>query len=145
MKGFTFVEVLVTLGIIAIVMGVSITSFVSYSKKQSLEAGTAALVAALRDARAQTLASVGGTQYGVNIEQRQFTFFQGSSYSTSSPSNEPFVFGSHVVASSTRPYFVFQRITGNAVASGTIDVYLDSDPSTKRSVKVEATGIIDIE
>lgn len=144
-RGYTLMELSVVLGVIAILAGLSISGFAAFSKKEALDAGAAALIAGLRDARAQTLASVGGSQYGVSVATTSFSFFKGSAYDPLATTTSVFVFSPYVRASSTRSSFVFQRITGNAVASGTIDVYMASDPTVKKSIRVEATGIIDVE
>src|SRR5690606_13664087 len=119
--------------------------FISFSRKEALDAGASALAAGLRDARAQTLASVGGSRFGIKIEPDSFILFQGSAYSPTATSNREFVFASIVRATSSVSSFVFERVTGDSSASGTIDVYLASDPSNKRTVRVEATGLVNIE
>ncbi len=144
-RGYTVMELLVVLAVLGTLAGLSMAGFANFSKKEALDAGAAALIAGLRDARAQTLASVGGSQYGINVGTTSFSFFKGSSYNPAATTTSVFKFSSYVRASSTQSSFVFQRITGNAVASGTIDVYMASDPSVKKSIRVEATGIIDIE
>lgn len=143
--GYTVMELSVVLAVLAILAALSMTGFSKFSKKEALDAGAAALIAGLRDARAQTLASVGGSQYGIRVATTSFSFFKGATYDPSATTTSVFAFSSYIRASSTPSSFVFQRITGNAVTSGTIDVYMASDPSVKRSIRVEATGIIDIE
>lgn len=144
-KGYTVMELLVVIAVLAILAGLSMAGFSNFSKKEALDAGATALIAGLRDARAQTLASVGGSQYGINVSTTSFSFFKGSTYDAAASTTSVFRFSSYVRASSTQASFVFQRITGNAVASGTIDVYMASDPTIKKTIQVEATGIIDIE
>jgi prepilin-type N-terminal cleavage/methylation domain-containing protein len=144
-RGYTVVELLVVLGVLGMLAGLSMVGFANFSKKEALDAGAAALIAGLRDARAQTLASVGGSQYGISVSTTSFAFFKGATYDSAATTTSVFKFSSYVRASSTEPVFVFQRITGNAVASGTIDVYTVSDPTVKKTIRVEATGIIDIE
>jgi prepilin-type N-terminal cleavage/methylation domain-containing protein len=144
-RGYTVMELLVVLAVLAILAGLSMAGFSKFSKKEALDAGAAALIAGLRDARAQTLASVGGSQYGIQVATTSFIFFKGSTYNPVATTTSVFKFSSYVRASSTQSAFVFQRITGNAVASGTIDVYMASNPDIKKTIRVEATGIIDIE
>ncbi len=144
-RGYTVMELLVVMAVLATLAGLSMAGFANFSKKEALDAGAAALIAGLRDARAQTLASVGGSQYGINVATTSFSFFKGPTYNPAATSTSVFKFSSYIRASSTQSSFVFQRITGNAAASGTIDVYMASDPTIKKTIRVEATGIIDIE
>ncbi len=144
-RAFTLIEIVVVTAITAIIAGVSMASFAQFSKKEALDAAATAIAAGLRDARAQTLASVGGSQYGIQISPTSFVFFQGAVYNVAASTNRPFDFGTFVLASSSRSVYVFQRLTGNAVASGTIDVYLASDPLVKRTIEIAATGLVDIQ
>jgi hypothetical protein len=98
----------------------------------------------LRDARAQTLASVGGAQYGVLISSDRFIFFQGAVYNAAATSNQPFIFSSNVSASSSLGSIVFQRLTGNSTASGTISVYLKSDLTAKRTISIGNSGLVSV-
>lgn len=143
-KGFTLIEILAVIAILGVISVLSFNSFSSFSKRQALDASAEALAGGLRDARAETLASVGGSQHGVFIEEGRFTLFQGAAYDPSSPFNSSFDFQPSVKASTTIQAFVFQRLTGNSSASGTIDLYLSSDPETKRSIDVGGAGIVGI-
>ena len=142
---FTLVEILIVLAITTIIATISIASFVLFSKREALDASAQALSAGLRDARTETLASVGGSQYGIAIDTDRFTFFQGSTYNPAATTNKVFTFSSYVRASSDISTFVFQRVTGNSTASGTIDVYLISDPTIKRTIGVNATGLVSVQ
>jgi hypothetical protein len=120
-------------------------SFASFSRSEALEASTAVVMAGLRDARAQTIASVGGNQYGIYIEPDKFTMFRGTSYNASDPDNNITSLGSYVRASSSQSTFVFSRITGDVSASGTIDLFLLADSSIKRTIRIEATGLVNLQ
>jgi prepilin-type N-terminal cleavage/methylation domain-containing protein len=144
-KGFTILEVLISVAIFGLLAGLSTTAYASFAKKQALDAAASTAAAMLRDARAQTIASVGGSQYGVQIEADRFVLFQGSTYSASASTSRAVYFSSRVKASSTAQSFVFERVTGDASASGMIEVYLASDPSVKKSVVVQGTGLVSIE
>jgi len=144
-KGFTVTELLVSIAILGFLLGVSITSFVSFSRHDSVLAATTAVTQALRDARARTLASVAGSQYGVKVDADRFTFFQGSTFSSSTPNNSTFLFSAGVKASSTLSTIVFERVTGNSSASGTIDIYQASSVTILKHIRVQTTGLVSIE
>ncbi|MDO8579243.1 MAG: hypothetical protein Q7R72_00015 [bacterium] len=144
-SAFTVVEILIVLAITTIIATISITSFVSFSRREALDADTTAIAAGLRDARAETLASVGGLQYGVAVAPDKFTLFQGIVYDSMATTNKTFNFSSYVRASSSISTVVFQKLTGNSNASGTIDVYLISDPTVKRTVGIGGTGLVNIQ
>ena len=120
-------------------------SFVSFFRREALDADTTAVVMGLRDARAKTLASVNGSEYGVVIDPDKFTLFVGATYDSMASTNQVFDFSSYIHASSsTISTVVFQRLTGNSSASGTIDMYLISDPTVKRTIGIGGTGLINV-
>ena len=144
-KGMSAVELLVVIGVLGLIAAVTTTAYVNSSKSEAMTSSASALTTALRDARAQTLASVGASQYGVKVDADRFTFFKGSSFSSSTPGNSTYMISSWIKASSTAQTFVFERVTGNSTASGTIDVYVASSPQTKKRITVQSTGLISIQ
>ncbi|HVT75330.1 MAG TPA: prepilin-type N-terminal cleavage/methylation domain-containing protein [Candidatus Paceibacterota bacterium] len=145
-RGFNIVELLISIGIIGLVTGISVQSYVNFSRAQSLAAASSALAGALRDARARTLASVGASQYGVKVDMDMFTFFKGSAFSSSTAGNETFIFPYPVAASSSLHIFTFARVTGNVSASGTIDLYLPGLPGVpSQTVSIQNTGLVSIQ
>ncbi|MEK7596655.1 MAG: prepilin-type N-terminal cleavage/methylation domain-containing protein [Patescibacteria group bacterium] len=144
-SAFTLMEVLVVLAITTIIATISVASFAEFSKREALDASATAIVAGLRDARAETLASVGGLQYGIAVSPDKFIFFQGTTYDSLATTNKIFNFSPYVRASSSISTVVFQRLTGNSTASGTIDVYLISDPTVKRTISIGGTGFVNIQ
>lgn len=142
---FTLVEVLVVIAITVIIATLGVSSFVSFSKREALDADTTAIVGGLRDARAETLASVGGSQYGIALTPDQFTFFQGSTYNPAAVTNKTFNLSSYSHISGDISTVVFERLTGNSNASGTIDVYLVSDPTVRRTIGISGTGLVNVQ
>jgi prepilin-type N-terminal cleavage/methylation domain-containing protein len=145
MKGFTMIEIMISLAILALIVGVSAISFANFSRKSALDASATALATALREARAKTLASVGSDQYGVKVDGDRFTLFRGASFSSSTPGNSEFLFAGQVRASSSPNVFVFRKVTGNAGSSGMIELYLTGSPTTKKTIQVEPTGLANIQ
>lgn len=142
-SAFTLVEIMISIGVVALLVAVSAASFSTFMKRDGVVGGSAALAAAIREARARTLASIEGSSYGVKISADRFAVFKGATYS---PMNEetPFFFAKGVIASTTMIYIVFTRLTGTPSASGIIDVQLSSDPERRETVKVEGTGLVEV-
>lgn len=144
-SAFTLVELLATLSILGLLVALSLSAFANFNRREAIHASSTALAAALRDARARTLASVAGSQYGVKVDADRFTFFQGSTFSSSTASSTAFIYSAGVRASSTISTFVFERVTGNSSASGTIDIYQPASSAVAKKVRVQTTGLVSIE
>jgi prepilin-type N-terminal cleavage/methylation domain-containing protein len=144
-RGFSLPEVLIAISIFGALSALSFVAFSSFSKRDALSSSTKAIVLTLRDARTKTMASVGDSRYGVSFSSDRYTLFKGDSFSGSSPSNQVSLLSSLVRASSSRQDFIFERVTGNVSSSGTIEVYLASDPARKNTVQVHGTGLVDVQ
>jgi prepilin-type N-terminal cleavage/methylation domain-containing protein len=144
-RGFSIVELLIVLSILGFLAGISISAYSALSRRETLSSAASALAMAMRDARAQTLASVDASQYGIKVDATAFTFFKGSTFSSSTPGNVTHDLSPQVRVSSSISTFVFERVTGNSSASTTIDIYLATDPTVRKSIRVQSTGLISIE
>ncbi len=144
-SGFSVLEILVSIAILGLLTGISLVSFANFSRRDAVLASASAIGQALRDARARTLASVGGSQYGVKVDGDRFTFFQGATFSSSTPTNNTFMYPSGIRATTSLSTLVFERVTGNASASGTISVYQSSASNVVKYVRIQTTGLVSIE
>lgn len=142
-KGFTLVEMIIAISIIGIMSAISVTTFSNFLKRDNLSSNASALANGIREARSRTLASIKGQQYGVKIDADRFTIFSGSSFSTSTADNS-YLFAYGVQANTSIPVVIFSRVTGTTAASGTIDLYLTSNPQTKKTVGLQGTGLVNL-
>lgn len=147
-KGFTLLEMFITIAILGIVTTLVITAFSKLNSRQALDKSADLVVSILNEARSLTLSSSEATQYGVNFQTSQIVLFAGASYATSSVSNIITPLNSYVeirdvslTASSTS--VVFKRLSGKALQTGSIKVFLKNDPSTFRIITVSATGMVE--
>ena len=116
-KGFTILEILISLSVLAIIAVIILTTFVSFRKSQALVLDTDTVVAVLRQARNQTIASKNSSAYGVHFASSKVTLFTGSTYSSGSSSNQDFILNSTdsvltISLAGGGSDVVFQRLSG---------------------------------
>ena len=87
-KGFTFIEVLLVIGIIGVLVGLAIPFYQSFQVSSQLDNSTQEIVQTLRRAQARSMASESLSAFGVHFAGRKFVLFQGAIYNPADPLNE---------------------------------------------------------
>jgi Tfp pilus assembly protein FimT len=149
-KGIGILEILVVIAILAIVATIVFVSFFDINKMQALEKDRDKVLSVLERARALTLSSSGGRQFGVHIESDKVTLFPGTSYNAGGAENRMELL-SHLVTIASSSIsgggsdIIFERLTGKTFNQGTIEVSLKADASKAYIITILGTGIIEIE
>lgn len=93
-KGFTLVELIVTIGILAILLGMITLNLGGIERRTTINASVDTLISDLK--QQQIKAMVGDTEgrvsndnYGIHFESNRYILFHGNSYSSSDTSNFP--------------------------------------------------------
>ncbi len=87
-RGFTLIEVLIVLGILAIVVAFSLVASTSDYEASAFRAERTALLTLLETARADALNNVDETSHGLYITGSGYTLFEGASYATRDASRD---------------------------------------------------------
>lgn len=144
-RGFTVLEALIAVAIIALLSAVVLGSFSGYRNEQALRHETDNVMTLLARARSQSLASIDSSSYGVHIEDDRVVLFKGGSYDAEDGENEIMMLNAAVTISDISlsggaEAVSFDRRTGDASASGTITLELASDASKQKTITITATG-----
>lgn len=146
-RGFTTAEILVVIAIAVMLMGVSIAAFSSFRSYFLLRTAVQDVQTAFLDARSRTLASLDDTIHGVHLESKKIVRFEGSTYSSSTPTNVVYLFPDQVTASTTLVgggfEVMFTRLTGETQASGTI-IMTEPRSGASTTIRVTSSGFIEI-
>jgi prepilin-type N-terminal cleavage/methylation domain-containing protein len=145
-KGFTFIELLISLAVTALLLAIIIPSFSKFRNEQALKAGTEDILSTINDARTRTLASYNSSVYGVHFTSSSVTLFTGSSYSSGSSTNEVKDLSLAVAISTSlaggTSDVVFDRLTGATSNYGTLTIQAVNDTSRTRTITISKTGVI---
>lgn len=80
MKGFTLLEILLVLAMIAIIFAISPPLYTKLVSQSALDSDISTLVSVLRKAESNSLASSYNSSWGVQITNSKYTLFKGDSY-----------------------------------------------------------------
>lgn len=146
-RGFTLIEIVVSIVIITIVAMILVVSFVDLNSSQALDKSVFTTVSVFNKARSNTLSSVGDTQYGVHIGSSQVTLFTGTTYAASASTNIVTDLNARVGIRNVALLgggsdVVFNRQTGSTSQSGSLEVYLLADPTVYKRVTITPTGLV---
>ena len=150
-RGLTFIEVLVVVGIIAVLVILFIVNFRVFQKESDLSDTTEEILNAFRLVQSKTLASEEASQYGVYFDNiaspGRYVLFKGSSYATRNLNFDEI----HKLPSSVEIYeinlaggkeVVFERLTGKALPAGNLSIRLIADPAKTKTIYIESSGLV---
>lgn len=142
MRGFTFVELLLVITIIALLLALTVPLGISFYKRQQLDVATEGVIQALRRAQLKAV-SQADYNFGVYVgsgQTGQYVLFRGDSYGTH---DDKEIFDiSESISFSGLSEVVFSRLEG--IPSITGDIVLTSDSDT-RLININERGRINYE
>lgn len=147
-KGFTLAEIMIVIGIMAVLAGLSATAFFDFSNYQSLDNDSYSALSHIQNARSLASNSYKFSEYGIRVASTSLSVFQGKTYSVASTtlvlnlSSKVAVSAINLSNGSTE--FYFNKISGKPNATGTITFKLNSSTTTK-SIIINSTGLTEIQ
>ena len=150
-RGINLLEIIVVIGIIALISAITIPNLSAFKKQQALKNTTEDIVSLLNEARNSTISSKNSTNYGVHFEEDQASMFSGTAF-TSNSSEKQIDFDQAVMIEKDTDVnlsgggddIIFERLTGNTTNYGTITIRLVSDASKIRTITASSIGIISV-
>lgn len=149
--GFTFIELLIVVGIVAILSALAFTFFHGFLLASDLGNSLEEIINTLRSAQQKTIASEGGSSWGVyfstSTSPYQYILFKGSNYTSRDASkDEIHKLPSSVIISGINlggsSEVVFDQISGISLSQGSVVITLISDASKTKTAYIESSGQI---
>lgn len=148
-KSFTLVEILIVIGVLAILVVIAFPAFHSFRVEADLNDSVDKIINTLRLAQSKTLASERANQWGVYFSTstvpHQYTLFQGTSYASRVTSSDEVydlpesveIYDVNLVG---EPEVVFDRLIGSTSQFGGISLRLKKDHAKNRTIYIENSG-----
>jgi prepilin-type N-terminal cleavage/methylation domain-containing protein len=153
MRGFTLIEILVSLFVLGVLLVLSVVVIGSFNEQSVLANQAEEIAAQLRFAQNKTVASENSVQYGVYFNSattpHQYELFRGTDYGTGTVENvyqlaDEIEFDTIVFAGLSTSEAVFDRVSGKTSNPGDVTVRLKSNPAETQTVYVESFGKVEI-
>lgn len=152
-NGFTFIELIVIMGVVATITGLATINLLGSQRKASLVEAIDTLVSDIQSqqTRAMTGETVNGSQpagFGVYFEAGRYVLFSGASYNASAPENSPVPFKLPIVATSIAypgSTLLFEARSGEAVGHVAGQDYVtvsEPDNNETQTIRTNKYGII---
>src|SRR3989338_2714331 len=151
---FSLIELIVIIGILAMLMVVAIPAFRIFQRESNLAGEAEEVASALRLAQSKTLASEGASQYGVYFNTssvpHSYTLFKGQSYASRDLSFDKIYNLSNISEIYEADLWggkevVFKKITGYASSAssfGRVSMRLTTDISETKTIYIENSGLV---
>ncbi len=139
-SGFTLIEMLLVIAIIAIISGISIPVYQSFQVRNDLDIATASIVQSLRRAAVLSQAVDNDTSWGVYVTSGSLTLFKGTSYATRDSNFDELFDIPLTITPSGVSEIVFTKFTGLPQTTGTIT--LTSNTNETRTITINAKGMV---
>lgn len=146
-RGLTIVELLVVMGIIAILAGVSLPVFLNLSQRRDLAGYQRQAIANLAEARDRAQAE--NRPYGLYFQSDRFTLFQGDDYQTADdqittnlPSNISFS-----TIQLPNSLVIFEPLTGEVrdFDNNNNQVIISNDIGESQTLTINQLGVVNVE
>lgn len=141
-KGFSLLEITITVAILLILSAVGLSALSNYNKKQTLKANTDMILSVLSEARAKTLASEGDARYGVHFEESKVVLFREAYVAGAADNIEFDIAGPSKISNITiagGSDVLFKKISGETDNNGSLVITLN-DGSGSAEIDIEKTG-----
>lgn len=145
--GFTLVEIIIVIFILAILAGAAIAAFRFFQRGAALNDNAEQISNTLRLAQNRAISSLNASSCGIHFENSRYILFYGSPYNSSSASNEIFNLPSGLEIYAVNlagggQEIIFDRLTGRTSQAGNVGLRMASDHSQSKTIYVNSAGQI---
>lgn len=147
MKGYTLIEVIIVVGVLAILTGLASLSLVSFGQAGDIETAQTIVGGALKEAQANSMADIDDKSWGVHLETNRVVIFSdsGSGYVANASTNSVRVLPNKTSLSwnltGGGDSLEFSVRTGQPINPGTIT--LSGAAAKTQSLTINAQGMIE--
>jgi prepilin-type N-terminal cleavage/methylation domain-containing protein len=141
MKGFTFIEILIVVAILAFLFVLMVPSGIQFYRTQQLDTITEEIIQALRRAQLNSMSVKNDSAFGVYFSSGRYVLFKGNSY-LSRDQEEVFGILNDISFSGDISEVVFSKLSGDPNNIGNLILTLNNKTKT---ININSLGRINLE
>lgn len=139
-RGFTLIEILLSVAIITLLVGLSLPVYESFVRRNDLDLTTQNIVSALRRAQLYARSADEDSEWGVRVTTSSLTVFKGSTFGTRNTALDEVIPIPASLSASGTTDVVFTELTGLPSTTGSYT--LTSTTNDIRTVTLNAKGMV---
>lgn len=144
-RGLTLLELLIVIGILALLVATIVPSFLSFRRNSILNTETQEVITIINKARLSAMSSKGDMKYGVHLESGKIVLFPGTTYTGGASGNEEHILDvaltfSTITVNGGGANVVFEKITG-ATSQNATTTLLVTGSTASTTIVIHPTGI----
>lgn len=140
-RGFTLIEMLLSVSIIGLLAGFSLPVYQSFQNRNELDITAQGLASALRRAQTYARGMNGDSDWGVSIQTGSIILFKGSVFASRDTAyDEPVTISPNTIVSGGVSQVLFTKFSGAPTTTGTVT--LTSINNDVRTVNINAKGMV---
>lgn len=142
-RGFTLIEMLLSVGLIALLAGLSTPIYETFNNRNDLDLNTQGVATMLRRAEIYARNMNGDSSWGVKVQNGSAVLFEGASYATrDTTQDETDSIPSTITVGGTVSEVVFAKFTATPNTSGTITLTHTAN-NEARTITLNTEGMVD--
>jgi len=138
--GFTLIEMVLSLGVIAVIFAFSAPIYQSFQVRNDLDIGAVTMVQSLRRAQILSQAMDNDTTWGAKIQSGSIVVFKGASYAGRDTTFDEITSMPTSITPSGVSEIVFTKFTGLPETTGTTT--LTSNANETRTITINTKGMV---
>ena len=148
-KGYSFVEILITIAVLAVISSAITASFFSFYKTRALGKEAARVLDLIHEARSKTVSSKDASEYGMHFDASRAVLFKGIVFTEPSSDNKEITLLNSVEIfdislNQGAGDLFFKRITGETDNFGIIRFRLKGNSDKIKTIVISGGGIAEL-
>lgn len=141
-QGFTLIEMLLSVSIITLLVGISVPVYATFIGRNDLEVTRQGIVESLRRAQTYARAVEGDSTWGVAVVSGKAVLFKGASYAARDTAFDENITINSSITTSGLSEVVFTKLSGAPSATGTA-TFTQATTNDSRTVTINAKGMVE--